>query len=189
MVRHVLAAAAILAAPLSVQQAPAPARLIAAGGGAPTPAARLVATRTGTVDLATVAPAADHHLGATLGANEQPSIPQVVIAAVDDPWTAAAFGATMKRHCAAHGAGRGAELNCQVRVGAAPASDQPDRSAILAPQQLRSARDRASFGEALPATRAAARYATAPDGGALRERLRYRPVPDIPRPSGLHAAE
>ena len=68
--RHILAARAVAAGPLGMREAPAAAGLVARSGGALAAAPRAQCTVTSTVDLATVAAAADQHLLAAVGTDE-----------------------------------------------------------------------------------------------------------------------
>src|SRR5271168_1111940 len=97
--RHILAARAVAAGPLGMREAPAATGLVARAGGTLAAAPRVQRAVTSTVDLATVAAAADQHLLAAVGADEQSQRRRLaVLAAVNAWWTYATITGILTPH-------------------------------------------------------------------------------------------
>jgi len=103
--RHVLLPGAPATRPYRVGQATATARLVALTGSAPGVISRLLRTAAGTVDLATVAAAADQHLSAATRTHEQPGR-RLRRRRPARTWTTSAMLGIMPRHA------------CSARCGA-----------------------------------------------------------------------
>jgi hypothetical protein len=97
--RHVLLPGAITAGTRSMQKPATMARPVPPAGGTLCVAPGPIGTLTGAVDVAAIATAADHHLGAAAGTDEQPRRDRIVLIGPTGPqMTDAARAAILPRH-------------------------------------------------------------------------------------------
>ncbi len=97
--RHILLPGAITTGTRSVQEPAAKAHLVAPGGGSLCVVSSSTGAVSGAIDVATIATAADRHLRAAAGTDEQPRRDGIVLVAPTGPsMTGAARAAILPRH-------------------------------------------------------------------------------------------
>ena len=97
--RHILLPGAITTGTRSVQESAAQAHLVAPGGGSLCVVSGPTGAVSGAIDVATIAPAADRHLSAAAGTDEQPRRDGIILVAPTRPlMTGATRAATLPRH-------------------------------------------------------------------------------------------
>src|SRR5271165_4294036 len=131
--RHYIAARPVTTRSLGMGEPPSAAGLVAPSGGVLLVAPRSLRAVAGAVDLASVATAADHSLGATVRAKKQSSRRRVtVFGPANAKWTDATIARIMPCMRAQHGVGTASRRNSQVGLGAGSNRDAvvglPDRA-------------------------------------------------------------
>jgi len=97
--RHILLPGAITTATRGVQEATAKAHLVAPGGGSLCVVSGPTGAVSGAIDVATIATAADRHLSAAAGTDEQPRRDGIILVTpTRSLMTGAARAATLPRH-------------------------------------------------------------------------------------------
>src|SRR5271157_3036727 len=143
--RHYIAARPVTTRSLGMGEPPSAAGLVAPSGGVLLVAPRSLRAVAGAVDLASVATAADHSLGATVRAKKQSSRRRVtVFGPANAKWTDATIARIMPCMRAQHGVGTASRRNSQVGLGAVLAFDNeqalsrhPPRVSPSQPQRAR----------------------------------------------------
>jgi len=108
--RHFIAARPVTTRSLGMGEPPSAAGLVAPSGGVLLAAPRSLRAVAGAVDLATVATAADHCLGATVSAKKQSSRRRVtVFGSANAKWTDATIARIMPLHACPARCGHGVE--------------------------------------------------------------------------------